>query len=109
MRLFNKQWLTRYYVYEVMLFRPSWNEAAVDVCNRYFVLLTPTECCYNHPNLFDDLKDIVEKEKGTINVLVATKQLESFAFKYAKIHFKGNQSGIFPEKNYGMSIYSVAI
>ena len=83
---------------------------------RLWMYVTDTSFYWHQQNavtiiqdLFDDLKDIVEKEKGTINVLVATKQLESFAFKYAKIHFKGNQSGIFPEKNYGMSIYSVAI
>ena len=52
-RLYSKHWLTRYYVYmyEVRLFRLSWNEAAVDERNRYFVLLIPTECCHNHPKL----------------------------------------------------------
>ena len=59
--------------------------------------------------LFDDLKHTVEEGKGTVNVLVATEQLESFAFKYAMVHFTENQSSIFSEENYGMSIYSEAI
>ena len=59
--------------------------------------------------MFEDLKDTDEKEKGTFNVLVATQQLESFAFEYTKIHFKKNQSVIIMEENYGTSIYSVTI
>ena len=59
--------------------------------------------------MFDDLKDTVEERKGIVNVLVATEQLESFAFKYAMAHFTENQGGIFSEENFGMSIYSVAI
>ncbi|XP_067046870.1 adhesion G-protein coupled receptor G6-like isoform X1 [Acropora muricata] len=59
-------------------------------------------------NLFDDLKDTVEEGKGTVNVLAATEQLESFAFKYAMVHFTENQSGIFSEKNYDMKIQRLA-
>ena len=60
-------------------------------------------------NLFDDLKDTVEEGKGIVNVLVATEQLEYFAFKYSMVHFAENQNATFSEKNFGMSIYSVAI
>ena len=56
--------------------------------------------------LLDVLKDNVEEGNGTVNVLVATEQLESFAFNYAMFHFTENQSGIFTAENYGMSIYS---
>ena len=59
--------------------------------------------------LLDNLKDTVEEGNGTANVLVATEQLESFAFDYAMFHFTENQTGIFSKKNYGMLIYSVAI
>ena len=59
--------------------------------------------------MFEDLKDIDDVGKGTVNVLDSTQQLESFAFKYAKIHFKKKQSFIIMEENYGMSIYSVTI
>ena len=34
-RLLSKQWLTRYYAYELR-FRPFWNEVAVDVTNTLF-------------------------------------------------------------------------
>ena len=60
-------------------------------------------------NLFDNLKDTVNKGEGIVNVLVATEQLEFFAFNYGMVHFTENQSGIFSEENYGMSVYSVAI
>ncbi|KAK2560004.1 hypothetical protein P5673_017589 [Acropora cervicornis] len=59
-------------------------------------------------NLFDDLKDTVEEGKGIVNVLVATEQLESFAFKYAMVHFTENQSSIFSEENYDMKIQRLA-
>ena len=52
--------------------------------------------------LLDDLKHTVEEGKRTVNVLVATEQLESFAFKYAMAHFAENQSDIFLKENYGM-------
>ncbi|XP_015773512.1 PREDICTED: adhesion G-protein coupled receptor D1-like isoform X1 [Acropora digitifera] len=58
--------------------------------------------------LLDDLKHTVEKRKGTVNVLVATKQLESFAFEYAMVHLAENQSDIFSEKNYEMKIQRLA-
>ena len=51
--------------------------------------------------LLHDLKHTVEKRKGTVNVLVATKQLESFAFEYAMVHLAENQSDTFSEENYG--------
>ena len=60
-------------------------------------------------NLFDELKGIVKEGKVTVSVLVATKQLESFAFKYAMVHFTENQSGNFSEENYGTSVYSGSI
>ena len=60
-------------------------------------------------NLLSALQNTHKERRGTVNVLVASQKLESFAFKYAKIHFKENQSGIFSEENYGMSTYSVAI
>ena len=81
---------------------------AVDIANTLFHWYQQNAVTIIQ-NLFDDLKDTVEEGKGTVNVLVATKQLESFAFKYAMVHFTENQSGIFSEKNYGMSIYSLAI
>ena len=34
-RLFSKQWLIRYYLYEVR-FHASWNEVAIDVTNTLF-------------------------------------------------------------------------
>lgn len=60
-------------------------------------------------NLLTALQNTHKERRGTVNVLVASQKLESFAFKYAKIHFKENQSGIFSEENYGMLICSVAI
>ena len=81
---------------------------AVDIANTLFHWYQQNAVTVIQ-NLFDDLKDTVEEEKGTVNVLAATEQLESFAFKYAMVHFTENQSGIFSEKNYGMSIYSLAI
>ncbi|XP_015773524.1 PREDICTED: adhesion G protein-coupled receptor L3-like isoform X2 [Acropora digitifera] len=59
-------------------------------------------------NLFDDLKDTAEEGKGTVNVLVATEQLEIFAFKYAMVHFTENQSHVFSEENYEMKIQRLA-
>ncbi|XP_044181264.1 adhesion G protein-coupled receptor L4-like [Acropora millepora] len=59
-------------------------------------------------NLFDELKGIVKEGKVTVNVLVATKELESFAFKYAMAHFTENQSGNFSEENYEMKIQRLA-
>ena len=47
--------------------------------------------------------------KRTVNVLIATQNFESFAFKYAKTHLKKNQSIITIKENYGMSICSMAI
>ena len=60
-------------------------------------------------NLFDELKGIFKEGKATVNVLVAAKELESFAFKYAMAHFTENQSGNFSEENYGTSVYSGSI
>ncbi|KAK2560005.1 hypothetical protein P5673_017590 [Acropora cervicornis] len=45
--------------------------------------------------------------KGTVNVLVATERLESFALEYAKTHLKKNESIIFDKENFGMSICSL--
>ncbi|XP_015773509.1 PREDICTED: adhesion G-protein coupled receptor G2-like [Acropora digitifera] len=59
-------------------------------------------------NLFDKLKGNDEEGNGTVNVLVATKQLESFAVKYATVHFTENQSGNFSEENYEMKIQRLA-
>ena len=53
--------------------------------------------------LFHDLND-TNDGKGTVNVLVATRRLESFAFEYAKTHLKKNESIIIVEENYGMSV-----
>ena len=94
-----KEWPTRYFVY---------SELAVDIANTLFHWYQQNAAT-TIQNLFDDLKDTVEEGKGIVNVLVATEQLESFAFKYAMVHFTENQSSIFSEENYGMSIYSVAI
>ena len=106
-RLFSKQWLTRYYVYEVR-FRPSWNEVVIDVTNTLFYSYQQNAVTIIQ-NLFHDLKHTDEEGKGTVNVLVATQHFESFAFEYAKIHFKKNQSVIIMEENYGTSIYPVTI
>ncbi|XP_067046941.1 adhesion G protein-coupled receptor L3-like isoform X2 [Acropora muricata] len=46
--------------------------------------------------------------KETINVLVATQTLESFAFEYAKTHLKKNESMIFDKENYKMKIERLA-
>ena len=81
---------------------------AVDIANTLFHWYQQNAVTIIQ-NLFDDLKDTVEEGKGTVNVLAATEQLKSFAFKYAMVHFTENQSGTFFEKNYGMSIYSLAI
>ena len=53
--------------------------------------------------MFHDLND-TKDGKGTVNVLVATRRLESFAFEYAKTHLKKNESIIIVEENYGMSV-----
>ena len=58
--------------------------------------------------LFHGLKNR-RGRKGTVNGLVATQTLESFAFEYAKTHLKKNESIILIEENYGMSICSMAI
>ena len=55
--------------------------------------------------LFHDLND-TNDGKGSVNVLVATQALESFAFEYTKTHLKKNESIIVVEENYGMSIFS---
>ena len=59
--------------------------------------------------MFDDLKDAVEEGKGIVSILVATEQLEFFAFNYAMVHLAENQNATFSEESYGMSIDSVAI
>ncbi|KAK2560003.1 Adhesion G-protein coupled receptor D1 [Acropora cervicornis] len=59
-------------------------------------------------NLFDKLKGNVEEGNETVNVLVATKQLEFFAFNYATVHYTENQSGNFSEENYEMKIQKLA-
>ena len=56
--------------------------------------------------LFHDLND-TNDGKGSVNVLVATQKLESFAFEYAKTHLKKNESMIFDKENYSMSICSL--
>ena len=45
--------------------------------------------------------------KGTVNFLIATQTLESFAFEYAKTHLKNNESRSYVKENYGMSICSL--
>ncbi|XP_074608040.1 uncharacterized protein LOC141860749 [Acropora palmata] len=46
--------------------------------------------------------------KGTVNVLVATERLESFALEYAKTHLKKNESIIFDKENFEMKIQRLA-
>ena len=98
-RFLGKQWLTRYLVYRALV---------VDAANTLFHWYQQNAVSITQ-NLFDELKGIVKEGKVTVNVLVATKQLESFAFKYAMVHFTENQSGNFSEENYGTSIYSGSI
>ena len=93
-RLLSKQWLTRYFVYRAL---------AVDTANALFHWYQQNAVSIIQ-NLFDDLKDTAEEGKGTVNVLVATEQLEIFAFKYAMVHFTENQSHVFSEENYGTSV-----
>ena len=50
--------------------------------------------------LVEDFQKEQVKNKG-INVLLATRQLESFAIKYAKIHYKTDESRIIPTEHYG--------
>ncbi|XP_067046938.1 adhesion G protein-coupled receptor L3-like [Acropora muricata] len=57
--------------------------------------------------LFHDLND-TNDGKGTVNVLVATQALESFAFEYAKTHLKKNESIILVEEKYEMKIQRLA-
>ncbi|XP_074606633.1 adhesion G protein-coupled receptor L3-like isoform X2 [Acropora palmata] len=57
--------------------------------------------------LFHDLND-TNDGKGTVNVLVATQTLESFAFEYAKTHLKKNESIVVVEENYEMKIQRLA-
>ena len=106
-RLLRKQSLTWYYVYEVMS-SPSRgvNVVAVDATNTLFWYQQDAAVAIQ--KLFHDLND-TNDGKGSVNVLVATQALESFAFDYAKTHLKKNESIIVVEENYGMSICSVAI
>ncbi|XP_044181267.1 adhesion G protein-coupled receptor L4-like [Acropora millepora] len=57
--------------------------------------------------LFHDLND-TNDGKGTVNVLVATQTLESFAVEYAKTHLRKNESIIVVEENYEMKIQRLA-
>ena len=98
-RFSGKQWLTRYLVYRAFV---------VDAANTLFHWYQQNAVAIIQ-NLFDKLKDNVEEGNETVNVLVATKQLESFAVKYATVHFTENQSGNFSEENYGTWVYSGSI
>ena len=80
----------------------------VDAANTLFYLYQQNAVTIIQ-NLFDELKGTVEEGKKTVNVLVATKQLESFALNYTMVHFTENQSGNFSEENYGTSVYSGSI
>ena len=86
-----KQWLTRNLVYRALV---------VDAANILFYWYQQNAVTIIQ-NLFDELKGIVEEGKATVNALVATKQLESFAINYATVHFTENQSGNFSKENYG--------
>ena len=53
--------------------------------------------------LFKELKQ--EKlKKNDINVLLATRELESFATKYGKVHYKVNESSVITKHHYGKSM-----
>ncbi|XP_015770103.1 PREDICTED: adhesion G-protein coupled receptor D1-like isoform X3 [Acropora digitifera] len=66
-------------------------------------------------DLFNDLNkrvnpQLVNKKdgKGTVNFLIATQTLESFAFEYAKTHLKNNESRSYVKENYEMMIQRLA-
>ena len=40
-------------------------------------------------------------KRNEINLFLATQELESFAFKYGKIHFKANESKVISQEQYG--------
>ena len=83
------------------------NVMAVDATNTLFWYQQDAAVAIQ--KLFHDLNDSNDG-KGSVNVLVATQTLESFAFDYAKTHLKKNESIIVVEENYGMFIFgSVAI
>ena len=105
MGLLRKQSLTWYYVYDVR-YRPSWgvNVVAVDATNTLFYWYQQ-DAAVAIQKLFHDLNN-TNDGKGTVNVLVATQILESFAFEYAKTHLKKNESILVVEENYGMSFCS---
>lgn len=42
--------------------------------------------------------------KNDINVLLATRELESFATKYGKMHYKVNESNVITQDHYGKSM-----
>ena len=105
-RLLSKQWLPWYYVYKLS-FLTSWNEVAVHATNTFFYGYQQNAATAIQ-KLFHGLKNRRDR-KGTVNGLVATQTLESFAFEYAKTHLKKNESIILIEENYGMSICSMAI
>ena len=50
--------------------------------------------------LFQDLKN-EQVKKNEINVLIATQELESFAIKYGKMHYKVNESIVISQEHYG--------
>ena len=103
--LLRKQSLTCYYVYEVISCSSRGvNVVAVDATNTLFWYQQDAAVAIQ--KLFHDLND-TNDGKGSVNVLVATQTLESFAFEYAKTHLKKNESIIVVEGNYGMSICSV--
>ena len=98
-RFLGKHWLTRYLVYRALV---------VDAANTLFHWYQQNAVTIIQ-NLFDKLKGNVEEGNVTVNVLVATKELESFAFNYTMVHFTENQRDIFSEENFGTSVYSGTI
>ncbi|XP_068705481.1 adhesion G protein-coupled receptor L3-like isoform X2 [Montipora foliosa] len=55
-----------------------------------------------------ELRDLDRDERRNVNVLLASQALETFAFKYATIHLKENESAVISEETYAMKIHKVA-
>ena len=55
-------------------------------------------------NIF--LKDLKQRkpEKNNINLLLATRELESFALNYGKIHYKANDGEVITQELFGKSL-----
>ncbi|XP_067047035.1 adhesion G protein-coupled receptor L4-like isoform X2 [Acropora muricata] len=58
--------------------------------------------------LFRDLETDPE-EKSSINVLLATQQLETFALKYGKIHYKQDQRIVISKEHFAIKLQKVPV